>query len=297
MVVSRRPSSTFIIAPSAPSTGRISRSKRPSAVACAARCWLCAPKRVEVVAGDAPLVGDQLGRDALRHEAALVGVAGADLGPERVAELAVGHRGTHRHTGHHLDAGGDDDVVGAGDHALGGEVGGLLARPALAVDGGAGDVLRPAGGEHGVAGDVDALLADLHHAAHDDVVDERRVDAGAVDERLQRLRGEVDGVPVLELAVALPERCADGFDDHGGGHPASLLPERPGPRPVSSSARTAGRWFAYRGRGVRAESLPQWVLAALGVMAALRRARGRGGGRRRRRRRGRTATWVCTARR
>ena len=176
---------------------------------------------VHVVAGDAPLVGDQLGRDALRHEPTLVGVAGADLRAERVAELAVGHRRAHRHAGHHLDAGGDDDVVGAGDHALGGEVGGLLAGAALAVDRRAGHLLRPAGGEDGVAGDVHALLADLHHAAHHDVVDDRRIDAGAVDERLERLGGEVDRVPVLELAVALAERGADGFDDDGGGHDVS----------------------------------------------------------------------------
>ena len=226
-VVSRRPSSTFISAPSAPSTGRISRSKRPSVGRPGGPLLALRAEGVHVLAGDAPLLGDQLGGDALGHEAALVGVAGADLGAERVAELAVGHRRPHRHTGHHLDAGGDDDVVGAGDHALGGEVGGLLARPALAVDGGARDVLGPAGGEHGVAGDVHALLADLHHAAHDDVVDDRRVDAGAVDERLQRLGGEVDRVPVLELAVALPERGADGLDDHGGGHRPSLLPNVP----------------------------------------------------------------------
>ena len=37
-VVSRSPSSAVIIWPSAPSTGRISRSNRPSAVALAASC-------------------------------------------------------------------------------------------------------------------------------------------------------------------------------------------------------------------------------------------------------------------
>ena len=47
------------------------------------------------------------------------------------------------------------------------------------------------------------LLADLHHAAHDDVVDERRVEVVALGERLQHLGGQVDRVPVLQLAVAL----------------------------------------------------------------------------------------------
>ena len=197
IVVSRRPSSIFTSAPSAPSTGRISRSKRPSRGGPGRPLLAPGAERVHVLAGDAPLVGDQLGRDALRHEPALVGVAGADLRAERVAELAVGHRGAHRHTGHHLDAGGDDDVVGAGDHALGGEVGGLLAGPALAVDGRARHVLRPAGGEHGVAGDVHALLADLHHAAHDDVVDERRdrCRCGRRAPSASRRRGRRDASP------------------------------------------------------------------------------------------------------
>ena len=39
------------------------------------------------------------------------------------------------------------------------------------------------GRERGVATDVDGLVADLHDAAHDHVLDERRVDARAVDER------------------------------------------------------------------------------------------------------------------
>ena len=77
-----------------------------------------------------------------------------------------------------------------------------------------GDGLGPAGREHGVAGDVDRLLADLHDAAHDDVVDDAGIDAVAIDEGLQRLGGEVDRVPVTQLAVALAERRAHGVDDH-----------------------------------------------------------------------------------
>ena len=74
------------------------------------------------------------------------------------------------------------------------------------------------GGERRVAADVDALLADLHDAAHDHVLDQRGVDAVAVDERLEHVRGEVDGVRVLELAVAASEGGANGVDDDGGGH-------------------------------------------------------------------------------
>ena len=92
-------------------------------------------------------------------------------------------RGAHGHGGHDLDAGGDDDVVGAGHHALGGEVGRLLRRAALAVDGGGGHRLGPAGGEHGVAADVEALVADLHDAAHDHVLDQGGVEVVALGER------------------------------------------------------------------------------------------------------------------
>ena len=59
----------------------------------------------------------------------------------------------------------------------GGEVDGLLAGAALAVDGGRGGLDREPGLEPGVAGDVDALLAELLHAAGDDVLDLGGLDA------------------------------------------------------------------------------------------------------------------------
>ena len=128
---------------------------------------------VEVLAADAPLVGDHLGADALGDETACRGVALNDLGAER--ERTGGDRGAHRRGGHDLDAGGDHDVVGTGDDTLGGEVGRLLRRAALAVDRGGRDLLRPACGEDGVAADVEALATDLHDAAHDHVLDERGI--------------------------------------------------------------------------------------------------------------------------
>ena len=51
---------------------------------------------------------------------------------------------------HVLHATGHDQVLGAGHDALRGEVHGLLGRPALAVDGGAGHVLGQAGGQPAV---------------------------------------------------------------------------------------------------------------------------------------------------
>ena len=49
-------------------------------------------------------------------------------------------------------------------------MGGLLAGAALAVDGGSGDRLGEAGPEHGVPGDVHALLIHLANASGDNVV-------------------------------------------------------------------------------------------------------------------------------
>ena len=93
----------------------------------------------------------------------------------------------------------------------------------------AGTVSGKPGGEHGVAADVRGLLADLHDAAHDHVVDQRGVELVALDERLQRLGGEVGRVPARQLAVALAAGGADGVDDDGGGHGVFVtLSERAG---------------------------------------------------------------------
>jgi len=69
-----------------------------------------------------------------------------------------------------------------GDNRGCGEVQRLLGRTALAINGGTGDDLRPAGAEDGGACDVEGLFPDLAHTAPHDVVDERGVDAGAVDQ-------------------------------------------------------------------------------------------------------------------
>src|SRR5690606_31286195 len=222
---------------------------------------------VEVLTGEPPLLGDHLGRDALRHE---VRVAGGDLRAER--ERARGDRGAHRGGGHHLDAGGDHDVVGAGDDALGGEVGGLLRRAALAVHGGGRHGLGEAGGEDGVAADVEALVADLHDTAHDHVLDEGRIEVVALDERLQDLPGQVGGVPAGELSVALAAGGADGVDDDGGGHGRVSWGCLPGPTgtrhltgwssvPRMSLVRKPGGPVATRG-----------LEAVTGIAAALSRA-------------------------
>ena len=89
---------------------------------------------VEVLAGDAVLVGDHVGADSLRRETGL-GVTVLLVLAEREAH-ALNDRGAHRGAGHHFDTSGNNDVVRTGHDALGSEVHRLLRGAALAVDGG-----------------------------------------------------------------------------------------------------------------------------------------------------------------
>ena len=129
--------------------------------------------------------------------------------------LADQHRGGDRDRAHVLHAAGDDEVLGAGHHALRGEVHRLLRRAALPVDGHAGHVVGQPGHQPRRAGDVAGLRADRVAAAEDHVVDGARVDAGTAHQRGQRVRGEVGGVHRGERAAALADRGADGVDDVG----------------------------------------------------------------------------------
>ena len=98
-----------------------------------------------------------------------------------------------------------------------GEVDGLLGGAALAVDGGGGGLDREPGLEPGVAGDVDALLAELLHAAGDDVLDLGGVDPGPLDDLAVGLGEQVRGMGVLVVAlllVAAADRRARRLDDH-----------------------------------------------------------------------------------
>src|SRR4051812_39972280 len=98
-----------------------------------------------------------------------------------------------------------------------GEVDCLLRRAALAVDGGGRSLDRKAGLEPGVAGDVDALLAELLDTAGDDVLHLGGIDPRALDDRAVGLSKEVRGVDVLVVAlllVAAANRQAGGLHDH-----------------------------------------------------------------------------------
>ena len=134
--------------------------------------------RVELLAREAPLLREHLGRDPLRHDLPALGRALSD-------EIAAVR--AHRDARHHLDARRDDDVELAGPDRRGGVEVRLHRRAALAVDGRPADGLRPAGDQRRHAADVPALLADLRDAAHLDVLDLGRIEIVARDEAVQHL--------------------------------------------------------------------------------------------------------------
>ena len=62
----------------------------------------------------------------------------------------------------------------------------------MAIDGDPGHLLGISGGQPGEPSDVAGLTADGIHAAHDGVVDCRRVDVVAVEDAPERVPTEVD---------------------------------------------------------------------------------------------------------
>ena len=68
------------------------------------------------------------------------------------------------------------------------------ARAALAVDGGGADLLGQTQGQPRRAGDVVGLLADLGHAAADDLLDVAGIDTGLVHKRLLDGAQQLGGV-------------------------------------------------------------------------------------------------------
>ena len=115
--------------------------------------------------------------------------------PLRAAEGAFwAHGAADRDLAHVLDAARHDQIGGAAEHGLGGEVHGLLGRAALPVDGDAGHRLGQARGQPRGAGDVAGLGADCVHAAEYDVVHGAGVGVGAGQQFLYDVRAEIGRV-------------------------------------------------------------------------------------------------------
>ena len=151
---------------------------------------------VELVLGQAIFFDHHLGAQELAEIGARVTIVNCLA---HIAAHAVfgGQRAwhAHRHAAHALDAGGDHDVHGARHHCLGRKLQGLLRGAALAIDRGARHALREFGRQHRVAGYVGRLLASLADATHDDVFDQHRIDAGAGNQRIENLCGQIGRMP------------------------------------------------------------------------------------------------------
>ena len=143
---------------------------------------------VERLAGEPPLLGDHLGRDALRHDGPALADLLVDRAPAGLAEVRA-----HRNARHVLDAGGDDEIEVAGLHGRGAVERRLQRRAALPVDRRRAHRLRPARDENRAAPDVQRLLADLRHAAHLHVLDLSGIDVHAADQAVQHLRRQLVG--------------------------------------------------------------------------------------------------------
>src|SRR5207302_7029872 len=97
------------------------------------------------------------------------------------------------------------------------EIDSLLRGAALAVDRRAGSLDRKALLKPRVARHVQALLAELRHAARHHVLDHRGLDPRALDDLAVAAPEQLVGVGVLVVAllpVAAPDRRAHSLHDH-----------------------------------------------------------------------------------
>ena len=204
-------------------TGTIEGLNRPSDHALAARRLRLDGVGVDVVAREAVFGGDEIGRDALRHE------IGGD-GDRRVDRPGAA-RGADADAAHRFDAAADRQLVLARHHLRRGEIDRVEAGGAEAVDLHAGHAVAEARRQRAHARDVAARFADRIDAAHHHVVDLARLEIVAVLDRLERGLGQLQRRRGVQRAVRLaaPARRAHVVVDERVGHgglPAALRAAR-----------------------------------------------------------------------
>ena len=193
------------------STAAISRLNRPSSTATRAFCWEASPN-----ASICSRVKPRL--RAIRSAASNWLGMSIDQLAGRGSPVPGGDVGAERDPAHRLDAAGDAGVDGAGGDERGDEVGGVLGRAALGVDGGGPGALGEPRVQPGPADHVVGLLAGLGDAAADHLVDEVRVDAGPVEDGLLGRAEQLAGVQAGQPAAPAAERGADCLDDDRVAH-------------------------------------------------------------------------------
>jgi hypothetical protein len=168
---------------------------------------------VHVLTREALERGDQVRADALRHEAGVV-VGGGVHGPR----AAVAAHGDARHG---LHAAREDHVLEARAHLLRGQVHGLEAGGAEAVDLQTGDGVRQARRDGRGLGDARALVTHGRHAAQHQVVHVVEIEVGLpLAQRVDQARHQRDRLHLVEgtVLLSLPSRRAQGVVDDRFGH-------------------------------------------------------------------------------
>ena len=209
---------------------------------------------VLLLAADAAALDDVLG--GLAHRVRVV-----RIGQARVREAPAEGRVVHRlltarecgrrlghdegRAGHRLDAARDEDLAIAERDRVRGAHDRLEPRAAEPIHGLAGDLDRQAGEERRHAPDVAVVLAGLVRSPEDHVVDARRIEPGAVDERADDVRRHVVGPHVPERAAVATERSAEAVDDDRSSIGARAAHARD---PTRSSAREHDALAACRVR-------------------------------------------------
>src|ERR1700728_501288 len=94
---------------------------------------------------------------------------------------------THRNPRHALHACRDDHVLSARHDRLRRKMDRLLGRSALPIDRDAGDALRKLRRENGIPSHGESLFTHRRDAPKDDILYDRRIDSGAIDESIVNL--------------------------------------------------------------------------------------------------------------
>ncbi len=181
-------------------------------------------ERVLALAGDAPALGHVLG--GLAHRVRVVAAGEFRVG-EAPAEGRIGHLARAaivggfgleldvRRAGHRFDAAADEHVTVADRDRVRRRVDRLEPGAAQPIDGQATDLDREVGQQQRHPRDVAVVLAGLVRAAEDHVLDEGRVEAGAIHHGTQHGGGEIVGPDARQGAAVAADRRPDRLDDPG----------------------------------------------------------------------------------
>ena len=175
--------------------------------------------------------------------------------PRSQAAAGLGH--DVRRPGHRLDAAADEHVTVADGDRVGRRIDRLQSGATQPIDGQPAHLDREARQQHGHPRDVAIVLAGLVGAAEDDVLDERRIEAGAIDDRPQHGAARSSGRTRRERTAVPPDR--------GSGR---LRRSRPRERASRHLVASIDRIPASRSLGARVRGSAAMISAACASLSA-----------------------------